>query len=99
MASDPSVETNVRVVCATIVKFVALLVVPAGVVRLILPVVAFAGTMARICVSERNVNDAAEPLNVTLLAPVKPSPLIMTRVFVLPWSGVKNVMPAVTFIE
>src|SRR5438309_1245471 len=56
------------------VKLVELVAVPPGVVTLIAPVVAPLGTEVVICVSEATVKVATVPLNVTLLAPVKPEP-------------------------
>ena len=52
------------------VKSVALVAVPPGVVTLIVPVVALAGTVAVICVSELKVKVADVPLNLTDVTPV-----------------------------
>src|SRR5262249_41626083 len=64
------------------VKLVALLPVPAGVVTLILPELAPAGTVAVIRIAELTVNTAEVPLNLTAVAPVKfapfPAPLTPT---------------------
>jgi hypothetical protein len=53
---------------------------PSGVTTLIRPVVAPAGTVAVILVSESTVNAAGVPANFTFVAPVKPEPLIVTDV-------------------
>ncbi len=55
---------------------------------MILPVLAAAGTVAVMAVSEVTVNTAAAPLNLTAEAPVKPEPVIATEVPTLPWVGV-----------
>ena len=57
------------------VKAVALVAVPPGVVTAIGPVVARAGTVAVILVSETTVKVARVPLNLTAEAPVKPVPI------------------------
>jgi hypothetical protein len=64
------------------VKFAALVAVPAGVVTLILPVVAPDGTFVSIRVPwALTVNDAAAtPLNRTAVAPANPLPLMRTEV-------------------
>jgi hypothetical protein len=63
------------------VKFVELETAPPPVVTLILPVVAPAGTVAVICVSESTVNElAAMLLNATAVAPVNATPLMVTTV-------------------
>ena len=54
--------------------------VPAGVVTATGPVVAPAGTVAVIWVSEVTVNVAVVPLNFTAVAPVKPLPVMVTGV-------------------
>ena len=54
--------------------------VPAGVVTATGPVVAPAGTVAVIWVSEVTVNVAVVPLNFTAVAPVKPLPVMVTEV-------------------
>jgi hypothetical protein len=74
------------------VKLLALSVVPPGVVTLIGPVVALAGAVTWIAVSEVSVKLAALPLNVTAVAPVKFAPLIATLVPTRPLVGVKLVM-------
>jgi hypothetical protein len=60
---------------------------PADVVTAILPVVAFEGTVAWICVAEATVYDAMAPLKVTLVAPAKFVPLIVTVVPGAPDAG------------
>src|SRR5947208_1252001 len=71
------------------VKLAALLAVPPGVVTLIGPLVAPAGTVAVIAVAEPTVKLALVPLNSTALAPVKLVPLIVTLVPTGPLLGVK----------
>jgi hypothetical protein len=78
------------------VKLLALSAVPAGVVTPRGPVVAPAGTVAWIAVSEVTVNVAALPLNVTAVAPMKFAPLIVTLVPTRPLEGVKLVMVGAT---
>jgi len=58
-----------------------------GATTVILPVLAVAGTVAVIAVSEVTVNTAAAPLNLTAEAAVKPEPVIATEVPTLPWVG------------
>ena len=62
------------------VKAVALVAVPPGVVTAIGPVVARAGTVAVILVSETTMKVDRVPLNLTAEAPVKPVPMIVTDV-------------------
>src|SRR5438046_2660309 len=71
------------------VKLPALLAVPPGVVTLIGPLVAPAGTVAVIAVAEPTVKLALVPLNSTALAPVKLVPLMVTLVPTGPLRGVK----------
>src|SRR5437660_5902393 len=73
----------------TTVNELALVAVPPGVVTLSGPVVAPAGTVARIAVSEVTVKVALTPLNDTDVAPVKFVPLIVTLVPTGPLVGVK----------
>jgi hypothetical protein len=70
----------------------ALVPVPDGVVTEIGPFVAPAGTWAVMLVGELSVKLAPVPLNVTLLAPVNPAPLIDTLVPVRPLVGVNELM-------
>jgi len=65
--------------------------VPFGVVTVIGPVVAPAGTVAVICVSESSVQlVAAVSLNLTEVAPVKLLPLMVTTVPTGPITGEKD---------
>jgi len=59
-------------------------------------VVAPLGTEVVICVSEATVKVAAVPLNVTLVAPVKPEPLRVTLVPTFPLVGENEVMLGAT---
>ena len=70
-------------------KLLALVAVPAGVVTLTDPLAAPAGTNAWIAMSDRTVNVALTPLNVTEVAPVRPEPLIVTLVPTAPLAGAK----------
>src|SRR5207245_3741441 len=63
-----------------------------AVVTLIVPVVAPAGTVAVIWVSEFTVNVAVVPLNVTAVAPVKAVPVSVTLAPTAPLVGEKLVM-------
>src|SRR5439155_19507361 len=74
------------------VKLPALLAVPPGVVTLIGPLVAPAGTVAVIAVAEPTVKLALVPLNSTAVAPLKLVPLIVTLVPTGPLPGVKLVI-------
>ena len=60
---------------------------PVGVATLTTPEVALAGTTAVISVSDTTAYVAGCPLNVTLLAPVKPLPRMMTVAPVFPPDG------------
>src|SRR5438477_3960540 len=71
------------------VKLAALLAVPPGVVTLIGPLEAPAGTVAVIAVAEFTVKLALVPLNSTAEAPVKLVPLMVTLVPTGPLPGVK----------
>ena len=70
-------------------KVPELMALPPLVTNAILPVVAPVGTVAVICVSEFTVNVADVPLNVTLVAWVRPVPVIMTDVPTGPLGGEK----------
>ena len=72
------------------VKSLVLVTEPAGVVTLIGPVVAPAGTVAVILVALTTLNVAATPLKVTLVAPVKFVPVIVTVVPTGPNVGVNE---------
>jgi hypothetical protein len=76
---------------AITVKLFALVAAPPGVVTLIGPEVAAAGTVARIEVAEVTVKLAVTPLKLTLLAPPKLVPLIRTLVPTAPLVGAKLV--------
>ncbi len=73
-------------------KLLELLAVPSGVVTLIDPLEAPAGTVAWIAVAELTVKLALVPLNCTAVAPVKFVPLIVTLVPAGPLPGVKLVI-------
>jgi hypothetical protein len=75
-----------------IVKLLALVPVPAGVVTLSGPVVAPAGTVALIAVAEVTVKLALVPLNRTVVVPVKFVPLIVTVAPTAPLVGEKLVI-------
>ena len=66
-----------------------LVAVPPGAVTAIGPDVAPDGTVAVICESELTANAVGVPLNVTLVAPVKPLPLSVTEVPTGPVDGLK----------
>jgi hypothetical protein len=86
----PLVGLN-EVIFGLTVKFVELVAVPDGVVTVILPVVAPAGTAAVIFVAEFTVNDdAAVPLNFTAVAPERFAPLIVTAVPTGPLAGLNE---------
>ena len=74
------------------VKLLALVVVPPSVATVMDPVVAPAGTVARIVVAESTVKVALTPLNVTGVAPAKLVPLTATVVPTGPLAGVKLVI-------
>src|SRR5918996_505023 len=74
------------------VKLVLLVAVPPGVVTRIRPVVALAGTSARIEVAESTRKVALTVLKVTAVAPAKLVPVIVTTVLTGPLAGVKLVM-------
>ncbi|GAA4362037.1 hypothetical protein GCM10023185_29600 [Hymenobacter saemangeumensis] len=75
-----------------ITKLPALLAVPWGVVRLMGPVLAPAGTVAVRLVLVTLENTAARPLNCTLLVPVRLVPVMVTLVPATPEAGVKLLM-------
>src|SRR5262245_1936038 len=77
-------------------KLVALAAVPPGVATVIGPVVAFAGTVAVICVLVLTVKGAARPLNLTAVAPVKVRPEIVTAVPGAPAVGESAVIVGAT---
>src|SRR5258706_12962495 len=77
---------------STTLKMEVLVAVPAGVVTLTGPVVAAAGTVAWMAVSELIVKLAPTPWNATAVAPVKFVPSIVTLVPTGPLGGVKLAM-------
>ena len=74
------------------VKFVGELTAPLGVVTMIRPVTAPAGTMAVIRVDELTVKEALTPPKWTAVAPVNPVPVIVTEVPTGPLVGVNEVI-------
>jgi hypothetical protein len=74
------------------VKLVALVAVPPGLITLIGPVVALAGTVALMDVADKMVKLALEPLNRTTLTWVKLYPLMVTLVPGTPLVGKKPVI-------
>ncbi len=68
-------------------KLALLVAVPAGVVMLILPLVAPIGTVALIELDDTNLNDAFRPLNFTAVAPLNRLPVIATDVPAPPLFG------------
>ena len=74
---------------AVTAKLLLLVPVPPAVVTLTSPLVAPAGTVARMVVSEVTVKVALVPLNATVVAPVKLVPLIVTLVPTGPLVGEK----------
>jgi hypothetical protein len=86
-----SVIVRAWIVGSITVKTHALVAVPPGVVTAIGPVVARAGTVAVILVSEATVKVARVPLNLTAEAPAKPAPMIVTDVPTVPLVGLNDV--------
>lgn len=76
----------------SITKSVLLVAEPPGVVKLIFPVVAFAGIMAVIDVMPLIANSVVTPLNFTSVVPVKFLPDMVTTVPVAPVVGVNDVI-------
>ena len=70
------------------VKLEALVTVPAGVVTLIGPAVAPAGTMAVIWVAELTVKEALTPLNITEVAPLRLLPVMMIEAPTVALAGI-----------
>src|SRR6185436_17543026 len=85
----PLVGENEEIVGAggMTVKSPALVAVPPGVVTLILPVVAPAGTVVLICVLDTTLKVAAVPLKLTLVVPVKADPVMVTTAPTRPLVG------------
>ena len=96
VCTGPEVGVKVASVGAGItVKFPVLVAVPAAVVTLIGPLVAPVGTVAVICVSLSTAKlDAATPLKMTAVAPVKSQPFRVTVLPTGPEAVVKPVMSA-----
>ena len=88
----PLVGENEEIVGAggVTVKSPALVAVPPGVVTVILPVVAPAGTALLICVLDNTLKEASVPLKRTLLAPLKFVPVMVTVARTRPLVGVKE---------
>src|SRR5438093_2848064 len=91
-SSKPGLSSRLPVVEVVTVKLLALVAVPPGVVTLIGPVVAPLGTVAVIWVLELEVMVAATPLKVTLVAPVRLFPLMVTEVPTGPLVGVNELI-------
>src|SRR5207253_1867036 len=85
-------STEVLVDDPVTMKALALSTEPAGVVTLILPVVAPPGTLVLIWVSETIPKLAVVPLKVTWVAPVKFVPVMVTPVPTGPLVGVNDVI-------
>jgi hypothetical protein len=68
---------------------VVLVAVPLGVVTVIGPLPAPAGTVVLICVAEATVKVALVPLKATAVAPLRFVPVIVTAVPAAPLAGVK----------
>jgi hypothetical protein len=83
---DPVTGEKAEIRGAT-VKALRLVAVPAGVVTEIVPVVAFAGTVAVICVDESTAKVATLPLTLTIVAPDKFAPEIVTGMPTVPVAG------------
>jgi hypothetical protein len=87
-----SLSVTARACVALTVKLLALVTEPPGVVTLIGPVVAPAGTVAVILVALTTLNVAATPLKVTLVAAVRFVPVIVTVVPTGPKVGANEVI-------
>ena len=94
--TEPLVGEKEEIVGATVTvvttKLVVVVAVPPGVVTAIGPVAAPVGTVAVSDVSDTTVNGALVPAKVTLVAPVKPVPLIVTVVPTGPLVGLNDAM-------
>jgi hypothetical protein len=77
---------------AVTVKSVALTTEATGVVTVILPVVAPAGTVAVTVVAVLGVNTAVVPLNLTEVTPLRFVPVMVTLVPVFPLAGANDVI-------
>src|SRR5436190_23954432 len=80
---------------AVTVNTAALWSVPAGVLTRILPVVAPVGTVAVIRTADSTTNTEGELLKLTLVAPVRLTPVMATIVPIFPLAGAKPVMTGV----
>lgn len=78
------------------VKSVALVAKPLGVITVMMPVVAPAGTVVAIDVAVVTPTTADVPLNVTDVAPARPLPAMVTLVPAGPYVGVKPLIVGVT---
>ena len=85
--NELTVGAGVDAVGTETVKLDPLVPVPAEVTTPIAPLEAPLGTIAVICDPESTVNDAATPLNQTLLAPVNAEPVNVTFVPTGPEAG------------
>ena len=94
--SGPEVGEKLEMTGDVTVNEAMLDAVPAGVVTLMRPVVAVAGTIAVIRVSETNVKAAGLALNFTVVAPDKLTPVKVTSVPAGPLMGEKLVMRGAT---
>src|SRR5690348_8549160 len=81
-------------VAATGVKFAPLAVVPAGVVTVMGPEAAPAGTTAVIWVAESTVNTALTPLNSTAVVPMKLLPVMTIAAPTVPLAGIAAITGA-----
>jgi len=84
------------VIDSVVVKFDALVPVPAAVVTEIFPAAAPSGTVALICVAETTLNDAVRVPNFTTVAPLKFVPVIVTALPVIPDIGVNELTAGAT---
>src|SRR5205807_6617112 len=78
------------------VNVCVLVAVPAAVVTEITEAVAPLGTVVLICVADRRVKLAARLPNLTLLAPLRYVPVIVTRLPVIPDVGVNELIVGAT---
>ncbi len=93
----PEVGLKLLIFGAT-VKVALLVAVPAGVVTVMWPVVAAAGTVVTILVAVSDAMVAAVPLNATLVAPDRFWPVMVTVVPGAPEVGVKLLIFGVTVV-
>jgi len=83
----------------TIPKLIALAAVPPGVVTEMAPVVAFAGTVAEICVAESTLKTADTPLNFTACPPLNFVPVMVTADPIMPFVGANPVIVGCPLVE